>query len=169
VNEAFQGKLAWRILKNEPSLWVQAMQAKYFNKSTFLQYNSKCYDSQAWKNILKFRLLLKHGIQWKVGKGDKISFWFDNCIKNRNLFYLLNVQPKSMSQPHATVSDFITLQRRWNLPKLNQALMNSPIIQKIKGIDIQSTTWNISFVGDLIVLVILLVNQLLGQLINHVC
>jgi len=54
VNKAFRCKVAWRILENEPNLWVQAMQAKYLNKSTFLQYNSMLWLSNIEKYSVNY-------------------------------------------------------------------------------------------------------------------
>jgi len=96
INEAFQCKLAWRILKNEHMLCAQSMKAKYLSRYELLQCNSKCADSLIGRNVLKCWNLLQQGIMWKVGKGDKISFWFDNWIENRSLIDMLELHSHSV-------------------------------------------------------------------------
>jgi len=59
----------------------------------------------------------------------------DNWIENRSLIDMLEFSSDSVSQPHATVSEFITLQKQWNVVKLNQFIHNRTVIQLIKGID----------------------------------
>ena len=44
---------------------------------------------------------------WHIGNGDKISFWYDNWIENKNLIDILEVDEATIPSPHAKVSDFI--------------------------------------------------------------
>ena len=129
------------------------MAAKYLKSSTFLQCHSKGVDSPVWKSILKCRPLLQQGIQWKVGKGDKISFWFDNWIENRSLIEMLELSSDFVRQPHATMSDFITSQKQWNISKLNSFANNRIVIELIRGIDIindidDSFCWGLHSLGE---------------------
>ena len=68
VNKAFQCKLAWKVLTNAPSLWVQFMRAKYLLNYDLLSYKRENNDSPVWKSILKSRDLLKKGVSGKIGK-----------------------------------------------------------------------------------------------------
>jgi len=72
--------------------------------------------------MLKCRDLLKQGIWWKLGRGDKMTLWFDNWMDNCNLIDLLNIQAKSIIDPNATVGDFINHNKSWNVAKLNQVV-----------------------------------------------
>ena len=107
VNTAFQCKLAWRILMDGPSLWVQVMHAKYLRKESFFEYSRKSTDSLVWRNMIWCIPLLQQGIRWKLGRGNKIRFWFGNWLDEHNLLDLLNFPSDVVSNPHATVSDFI--------------------------------------------------------------
>ena len=75
-------------------------------------------DSPIWKSLLKCRGLLQKGIIWKIGKGDEISFWFDNWVENRNLIEILGVAEDSIVYPEAKVCEFIQENSEWNVPKL---------------------------------------------------
>ena len=92
ANEAFQCKLAWNVLTNNNGLWTQAMKAKYVqNNINFFTYKSKTTDSPIWKSIIKIRKLMRTGINWEVGKGDTIFFWYDNWIENKPFIDILNM------------------------------------------------------------------------------
>ena len=71
-------QIGLQILTNEPSIWVQAMKTKYLHTGDFLTYKRKATESPVWKNLLKYRSLVKHGLIWKLGNGENISFWYDN-------------------------------------------------------------------------------------------
>ena len=154
VNKAFQSKLAWKVLTDAPSLQVQSMRAKHLLNSDLLSYKRKNNDSPVWKSILKVRDLLKTGICWKIGKGDQISFWFDNWIKNKNLVEIMGIDEENIPQPDAKVCDFITQQSQWHVQHLKLVLSNHPIIQKIQGISIpvhgaeDSFYWGLNSSGD---------------------
>ena len=139
VNLAFQCKLAWRIMMKESSLWIQAMHDKYLGKAPFFEYICKGSDSMVWRSVLRCRHLLWKGLRWKVGKGDRILFWLDNWLENRSLLEILNLRMDDISHPYATLSEFITLQKRWDLQKITQMIPNRNIIQQICGIDIPSS------------------------------
>ena len=38
---------------------------------------------------------------WHIGNGDKISFWYDNWIENKNLIEILEVDEATIPSPHA--------------------------------------------------------------------
>ena len=62
VNAAFQCKLAWRMINQDSSLWVQCLRAKYLAKCEFFQCTRKGLESLVWKSLLKCRQLLKQGL-----------------------------------------------------------------------------------------------------------
>ena len=62
VNKVFQCKLAWKILTNSSSLWVQLMTEKYLHTIEFFTYARKSRDSPIWKNLLSCKALIKQGI-----------------------------------------------------------------------------------------------------------
>jgi len=68
-----------------------------------------------------------------------ILFWLDNWLENRSLPEILNLHMDELSHPYATLSEFITPQKRWDLHKITQVIPNSTIIQQIHSIDIPSS------------------------------
>jgi len=147
VNTAFQCKLACKILNNNTGLWAQSVKAKYLCKCGFLQYQSKPADSPVWKNLLKCRNLLKQGIRWKSGRGNNISFWFDNWVDNHNLVELLGIPLDAIPEPNVVASDFINNDRSWNAIKLQQCVQDHNFLLKLKGSIYQLRKLMIHFVG----------------------
>ena len=154
INQAFQCKLAWRVLIKEYSLWVHAMIDKYLRHSSFLDYSSKSTDSPMWRNVLRSRHLLRKGIRWKLGQGDKIHFWEDNWLVDQNLLQLVNQSIDSVSLSDATICEFITENKRWDLDKLKQVITDSTTLRCILGLDIpisnmeDSVCWGLHSSGD---------------------
>jgi len=144
INVAFQCKLAWKILKNNDSMWVRIMRDKYILSQDFFNYKSRQGDSNVWKSIVKCKDLIRQGIVWLVGDGRMISFWFDNWIENKSLCELLNMDKDEITNPDMNVCEFIQDQQ-WNVSKLAQYIGRGDIIQKIIGIPLSITAINDSY------------------------
>ena len=134
VNVAFQCKLAWRLLHETNSLWVDLMRQKYLKASSLLDCSSKPSDSPVWKSILRSRSLLKKGIRWRVGNGARIKFWLDNWVDNCNLVDLLSLHSTPLPNPNCMVNEFINDDKTWKLQALRQVINDEHIVQKVLGI-----------------------------------
>ena len=154
VNKAFQCKLAWKVLTNETSLWIQLLKDKYLKDTTLFKYKKKNTDSPVWKSLLSCRDLLRQGLMWKLGNGKQISFWFDNWIGNFTLADTINLPVEALPSPEARVSDFILQSHTWDIDKLKQTLSDHSIITKIQGITIpvhdmeNSFCWGLHSLGN---------------------
>ena len=133
TNKAFQCKLAWKIHTAEASLWVRSMRTKYLYEADLFHCPCRPTDSPVWKSIMKNRDLLKGGLIWKVGKGDKISFWLDNWVENRSLLDITGIARSDITNIDIQVGEFITPQGDWDVNLLNSTLNYHPIVQKILG------------------------------------
>jgi len=51
----------------------------------------------------------------KIGKGDQISFWFDNWIENRNIVQIMETSEENIPQADAKICDFITQESQWDI------------------------------------------------------
>ena len=109
------------------------MRTKYLYESELFRCPRRSTDSPVWKSIMKTRDLLKSGVIWKVGKGDKISFWLDNQIENRSLLDITGIARSEITNIDIQVGEFITPQDDWDVNLLNTTLNYHPIIQKILG------------------------------------
>ena len=116
------------------SLWVDVMRSKYLKHTSLLECTAKSSDSPAWKSILRCRSLLLKGLRWRVGNGTRIKFWQDHWVDNCSLIDLLSLNSTPPSNPECTVSDFITADRTWNVPKLRRVISDEQVLQKVIGI-----------------------------------
>ena len=82
----------------------------------------------------QIKIIFYKDIIWKIGRGDKISLWFDNWVENRNLVEILGVTEDSVAHPEVKVCEFIQNNSEWDVPKLRQFLNHYHIVQKIQGI-----------------------------------
>ena len=144
VNQAFQCKLAWKILRNQNSVWVRIMRNKYLGQQDFFGAQAKPGDSVVWRNILKYRALIRKGICWTISDGKDISFWQDIWIENTSLMDLLEIEDQDMMNFDLKVSDFIQ-HKQWNIQRLRLFINNQDIVHKIIGIPIPVTEIKDSF------------------------
>ncbi|XP_013616771.1 PREDICTED: uncharacterized mitochondrial protein AtMg00310-like [Brassica oleracea var. oleracea] len=76
-NDAFLGKLGWRILNNPSLLLSRILMGKYCHSESFMEFTEKSAISHGWRGILVRRDLLKENMGWVVGDGSSISVWYD--------------------------------------------------------------------------------------------
>ncbi|XP_035543551.1 uncharacterized mitochondrial protein AtMg00310-like [Juglans regia] len=79
-NLALLSKQGWRILQNPTSLVAQILKQKYFNKGDLLEAKLGTRPSFAWRGIHAGLILLKKGLIWRAGNGQKINIWQDKWI-----------------------------------------------------------------------------------------
>ena len=79
-NIAMLAKQAWRILLNPESLCAQLLKARYFRHEDFLKVMPKKGISYTWRSILEGRDLIKQGLIWHIGVGQKVNIWEDPWV-----------------------------------------------------------------------------------------
>lgn len=100
LNDALLMKLAWRYSQNQSCLRSRLLRHKY-NVSGEFWSSKKVTGSSVQKSISHGSKLLQEGLSWRIGNGEKISFWIDNwcakgplvnlCIDNFNINWNLKV------------------------------------------------------------------------------
>lgn len=76
-NLALLAKQGWRFLHHPETLMGRVYREKYFPGGWFLESQLGRRPSFAWRNIWNSRSLLKEGLLWKIGTGDRIWIWGD--------------------------------------------------------------------------------------------
>ena len=77
--------------------------------------------SSTWRGISFGAELILRGLNWRVGDGSKIQFWYDAWVPE---FYSLKnqaISPLSTAQLLEKVSDYI-YDEEWNIHKLKSVL-----------------------------------------------
>uniref|UniRef100_A0A803Q8I6 Reverse transcriptase domain-containing protein n=1 Tax=Cannabis sativa TaxID=3483 RepID=A0A803Q8I6_CANSA len=114
--EALLAKQAWRIFEMPNSLLSRLLKHRYFSNNNFLEARLGHSPSLTWQGIHWGRELLVEGPRYKIGNGFNVFAGFDKWIPGYTDF-----KPVSFNGADSlTVSNFITNQREWNIPLLNQ-------------------------------------------------
>lgn len=74
-NQALLARQAWRLVDNSDSLCAQVLKGKYYPHGDLLDTAFPANQSQTWRAISHGLELLKKGIIWRVGDGQKIRIW----------------------------------------------------------------------------------------------
>lgn len=77
INHAFMMKVGWNICVDSSALWVQVTRAKYGCGENLI------HSSNFWRGICKSWGDVHRNVIWRVGQGDRISFWTDYWVPNQ--------------------------------------------------------------------------------------
>ena len=86
-------KLLWRLLTDQTNLWSNIIQEKYLRNCPLLDCQKSVAKSWQFNKLLSLIPEFKKGLRWQVGNGEKINFWYDNWMGNRNLEKHKTIQP----------------------------------------------------------------------------
>eukprot|EP01018_Ginkgo_biloba_P033943 Gb_40904 [translate_table: standard] len=110
MNKALIGKLGWKLVTMESSVWTRILRAKYLGSpQEFLSQNPLPQGSMFWNNLQLYRDLLSKGTKWKIGNGQNVDFWNDAWLEEvplNNHPLLSNI--KTLIPKGSKVSQFIS-------------------------------------------------------------
>eukprot|EP01018_Ginkgo_biloba_P028128 Gb_09466 [translate_table: standard] len=111
MNKALIGKLGWKLVTMESSVWTRILRAKYLGSPReFLSQNPLPQGSVFWNNLQMCRDLLSKGTRWRIGNGQNVDFWNDAWLEEvplNNHPLLSNL--KTLIPKGSKVSQFISL------------------------------------------------------------
>lgn len=120
-SDALLAKIGWRIIQQPSSLLAQILLGKYARNSSFLECTAPSSMSHGWRSILAGREILKKGLGWIVGCGDKIRIWQDPWLSCETPMRPFG--PANESNTDLCVSDLLCpLSNTWDRDKI-QALL----------------------------------------------
>ena len=79
-NQALLARQAWRLIDRPESLCARVLKAKYFPNGHLMDTAFPCNQSQTWKAIVHGLELLKRGVLWRIGSGERVRIWRDSWI-----------------------------------------------------------------------------------------
>lgn len=79
-NLALLEKQGWRLQISTSSLFYKVYKAKYFPECDFVEANLGSQPSYAWRSIMATQSLVRRGMRWQVGDGERIHIWKDKLI-----------------------------------------------------------------------------------------
>jgi hypothetical protein len=79
-NKALLARQAWRLVQFPDSLCARLLKAKYYLRGELVDIVFPADASPTWKSIAYGLELLKEGIIWRIGSGEKVQIWRDPWI-----------------------------------------------------------------------------------------
>ncbi|GKV09037.1 hypothetical protein SLEP1_g20594 [Rubroshorea leprosula] len=135
-NRALIAKLGWQLLSNPEKPWCRAFIQKYLQRGSFMSCNINSTSSVTWKSILRCRDVLRLGLRWRVGSGEKIKFWQDAWVSDRPLLDAALI-PVLEDQIDIPVSHVINPDRTWDFQVLQQ-LLPELVVEQISALPLPS-------------------------------
>lgn len=122
-NQALLAKQAWRLLTVPDSLCARVLKARYYKNSDVMASTCPKRGSFTWKSICHGKELLRHGVIWRIGNGEKVNIWSDNWIPRAG-----SMKPVGCKDPQnvRVVADLLNDPGSgWNVDKLNYIFLDS--------------------------------------------
>ncbi|XP_042969115.1 uncharacterized protein LOC122301804 [Carya illinoinensis] len=104
-NKAMLAKQVWRMLNNPSSLVARVMKEKYFKRENLLEARLGRGPSLIWRSLWSSMSLIKSGLIWQVGRGNKIKVWKDKWIPSSS-FHMVS-SPVNLLDEDACVNQLI--------------------------------------------------------------
>jgi hypothetical protein len=136
-NKALLAKQIWRIWKFPDSLTARIMKGKYFPNCTVLEANLGRKPSFAWRSIHSSSGLIREGLVWRVGNGEKIRIWEDKWLPTPTTYKIQS--PPAVLDPSAKVCELIERNTRWWNISLLEQIFSPDEVKKILSIPLSST------------------------------
>jgi hypothetical protein len=142
INSSLLARLSWKMLSNEPLLWVEALKGKYLKHSiSFLDAPSNPSSSWIWKGLIKNRKVVAKGACWSISDGSNINIWDSPWIPSMPSF-----KPRPnvnlVDYPNFSVANLLLLgSRLWNVDLLGD-LFDPPTVKNILSIHIPRSSGN---------------------------
>jgi hypothetical protein len=131
-NKALLAKQCWRLWNQLDNLVRQIIKTKYYPHSSILEASVGKRPSFAWRSIHNSCDLLKEGLIWRVGNGQKARIWKEKWIPTSSTHRVTS--PPTFLDCNSTVCALIDEHmKRWNTQLLEELFINeeAKVIQSI--------------------------------------
>jgi hypothetical protein len=119
------------MITNPSFLCSRVLSACYLKGGDVLTTSAPKSGSFTWKSILHGRDLLKEGLVWRIGNGQKIKVWEDNWIPRSGLMRPLGAKPNTA--PVSMASDLLLVDGQgWNVAKVNELFFEGDVEDILK-------------------------------------
>ena len=137
-NLALLAKQGWRISQDIDSLAHQVLKDKYFPDSTFLEAQLGRNPSYTWRSLVAAIGVLKQGLRWNIGNGQRAKIWANRWIPIPNSFMVVSPRPHNF-EGELVKSLLDRVFGGWNtsivkncfLPHEAEAILSIPISQSL--------------------------------------
>ena len=112
-NDALLAKQVWRMINNPESLCHRVFKARFFPDCSILEARDSIVGSYAWKSILSARDVIRRGMVWRVGTGERVRIKEDRWLPDKTNGLVISPLPQVAAE--TKVSSLIDQdQVRWN-------------------------------------------------------
>lgn len=126
-------KLAWGMVSNPSSLWVQVLRIKYNGgNSAMPKVHPRANCSHTWRAITKVWKDFLRGVQWSVGNGHLARFWSDSWLPSGLLLRRFLPEHLAANLLELPVAHYSEGHRGWKTADLRDVLP-SWVIDQIEG------------------------------------
>ncbi|GAU48919.1 hypothetical protein TSUD_301740 [Trifolium subterraneum] len=87
-NLAMLGKQGWHLVTNQDTILAKVFKAKYYPNEGFLNAKLGHNPSYVWRSIHASQVIVKRGLRWRIGNGDKINVWSQPWLRKANHAYV---------------------------------------------------------------------------------
>lgn len=120
-NDAYLGKLSWRLLQNPDCLLGRILLPKYCKDEGLMKVRDSDAISHGWRGILIGRDLIAQHSGWAIGNGMSINIWTDAWLSLSEQERPMGPAPASLLT--TTVSDlFVPGTRDWDVGTIQQII-----------------------------------------------
>ena len=121
-NLALLAKQGWRLQIANNTLIYRVFKARYFKDCDFGHASLGNRPSYMWRSIYAAQEIVKKGIRWNVGNGQKIRIWEDKQIPNSPSSKFIS--PRVIYPQISVVSDLIDVEDKgWNFSLLKRVFL----------------------------------------------
>jgi len=79
-NQAMLARQAWRLIVQPNTLCAKVLKAKYYPNGNLLDTVFPQIMSPTWRSIIRGLELVKRGVIWRIGSGEKVKIWRNNWL-----------------------------------------------------------------------------------------
>jgi hypothetical protein len=131
MNLAFMMKLAWGLMTEHNSLWVQVLKCKYFQHGNWNL--DKKESSCLWKGIESVWHITAENKLWLINNGNSAKFWRDRWIPNLPVLEKLTNNTLLPDMPDLSVKDYVTASGEWNWRVLHYFLPHTAFSCRVQS------------------------------------
>ncbi|KAH9735402.1 putative ribonuclease H protein [Citrus sinensis] len=130
MNKALLMKVGWNLISSPNSLWTRVLLTKYgLNKENLPSVLPTKNGSYLWKSIGKVWKDTIMGIQWNIGNGKKVRFWWDCWVTKAQPLLVHALAPIPAEIINKTAAEFVDAQGNWNWVTFSHLLPNNILLR----------------------------------------
>jgi hypothetical protein len=137
LKKALLAKQIWRMWQTPNRLVTRIMKAKYHPDCSILEAARGRNPSFAWRSTQCFGDLIREGLLWRVGNGEKIRIWKDKWLPLPSTYMVCS--PPVLLHSTAMVNELINIDTKWCHKDLIENLFSVEEARVIQSLPISRT------------------------------